>query len=74
MFDLLADPHEQHNINASSPEVTARLLKRFAELSLLAQQTESDVLLPTVPPSAPRWDAKYGGSVNKIQSNTRFAC
>ena len=37
VFDLSTDPGEHLNLNASRPDVTARLLKRFQELSVLAQ-------------------------------------
>ena len=61
MFDLQNDPREEHNLNASEPAVTARLLKRFTELSEelgsntagAADENGMPLLLPTVPATAP---------------------
>lgn len=51
---IVNDPHEQHNLNASEPAITARLLTRFAELSGLAQTSGTATLQRTVDSSAPR--------------------
>ena len=56
VFDLVKDPTEQNNLNASMPAVAGRLLARFKQLSSLAglaadQQGSGAELLPVVPAS-----------------------
>jgi hypothetical protein len=43
LFDLAADPGEQHNVAAQNPEVVSRLARIFNEM---ADQVPSDLVAP----------------------------
>lgn len=65
VFDLVEDPGESININASSPDVTARLLQRFRQLSSeLASGSDIHDFFPVVPSSTRR---SSWGSVDVAQ-------